>query len=144
MFKFKRTKKLIRSAISYNYIKESTVHTFRIIKGITSRSYINIPKKNNKGKISSLNITDKQIADAKKTFNLYCYIYSILCISIFGYGILELLNGYFLTFLISLSASATCLALLFKYHFWLVQIKYDILGLTFKEWWDIVFKSKKI
>ncbi|OAJ35391.1 hypothetical protein [Piscirickettsia salmonis] len=137
---FKRTKRFLKSAISFSYIKESSNFVYTTLKNL-----LKFPE--NSGHKSSLsldeaNIDADKIRHAKRSFTVLFWLYSIIFVGVFYYTILLFSAGDFLGGVVGFSSSIALLALIFKYHFWLTQIKRQKLGMTVKEWFYSIFDMK--
>lgn len=90
-----------------------------------------------------LNLTEQDIAQRKKEFTRLLFFYTGLAIVIFLYAIYlafaHSIHGSIAAFAVTLIA----LAMVFRYHFWLFQIKQRRLGCSFKEWLNSGFIGDK-
>lgn len=93
--------------------------------------------------VERLRLDEVAIKSKKREFILMCLIYILISCGIFSYAVYMGVNGFYSSALISLSLTTYTLALAFKYHFWLFQIKNKKLGCTLNEWANSKIKVEK-
>ncbi|AKP72671.1 putative intracellular multiplication protein IcmV [Piscirickettsia salmonis] len=137
---FKRTKRFVQSAISFSYIRESTSFIYRVARALLK--FPEKPSQVNRLSFDEANIESEKIRHAKMSFTILFWLYSTIFVGVFYYTILLFSSDDFLGGIVGFSSSIALLALIFKYHFWLTQIKKQKLGMTVKEWFYSIFDMK--
>jgi intracellular multiplication protein IcmV len=84
-----------------------------------------------------LNITEAQLEQRRKEFTRLMIIYILVACALFTYSIYVIyahknIMGFIMSFAITLFA----LTHVFRYHFWIYQIKHKKLGCTLREWFS--------
>lgn len=86
--------------------------------------------------LTRLNLTEEDIAKRQQEFRRLLFVYLIIGILLFCYTFYlaweRSIHGTIATFVITLIAFVQ----VFRYHFWLFQLKNRKLGCTFREWWN--------
>lgn len=82
-----------------------------------------------------LNITEAELNARRKEFTRLLFIYLIVALSIFSYSIYVVaVHKNFMGFMMGFAITIYALTYVFKYHFWIYQIKHKKLGCTLREW----------
>lgn len=85
--------------------------------------------------LQRLNITEEQLNARKKEFTRLMIIYLIISLIIFSYSIYVVaVYKNFMGFMMGFAITLYSLTYVFKYHFWIYQIKNKKLGCTLREW----------
>lgn len=84
-----------------------------------------------------LNITEEQLNQRRREFTILMIIYILIACGLFSYSIYVIyahknIMGFIMSFAITLFA----LTHVFKYHFWLYQIRHKKLGCSLKDWFS--------
>lgn len=146
--RFKKTGEQVSTILNpkdwmgYNHIKSSTKFLENSIKNIFIPP---VPGQQSEFSeiVEQLGLTPQDLK-AKRYWLLGLSIFLVLLMFVvFGYACYQLMHANWRAFFPSLTLSALCLALAFRYHFWYFQIKTKRLGCTFKEWSDYTFSGKK-
>lgn len=91
-----------------------------------------------------LGLTEADLNERKREFARLFWFYFVLFIVGIAYGIYLFTDTYVKAGIIAFAVSGIILAQAFRQHFWLTQIKYRLLGLTFKIWFQMTFLGKRI
>lgn len=132
MFKFKRTRKLVKGAVGTKEIASQQKAIFSTISGLYRHKKGHV--KMEYEQLAEHGITEEQIQMAMKGLKrMYRMLLSfaglIVCYTLW------LL--YIESYLIAFAASSVVFAILanaFKFHFWSVQLKMKKLGISFRCW----------
>ena len=90
-----------------------------------------------------LKVTEADLAQRIKEFTRLLWIWIVLLIICIAYS-LHLLSGHALRgFFPCLGLSLVILTQVFRYHFWIFQIKHRRLGCTFRDWFSHFLSGKK-
>jgi intracellular multiplication protein IcmV len=82
-----------------------------------------------------LNITEHELQARRKEFTLLMFIYLFVALAIFSYSIYVVaMHKNFMGFMMGFAITIYALTHVFKYHFWIYQIKHKKLGCTLREW----------
>lgn len=82
-----------------------------------------------------LNITEEQLNARRKEFTRLMFIYLLISLAIFAYSIYVVaVYKNFMGFMMGFAITIYALTHVFKYHFWIYQIKHKKLGCTLREW----------
>ncbi len=82
-----------------------------------------------------LNITQEQLNERRKEFTRLMIIYFFISLAIFAYSIYVVaVHKNFMGFMMGFAITLYALTYVFKYHFWIYQIKNKKLGCTLREW----------
>ncbi|MGE3920546.1 MAG: type IVB secretion system protein IcmV [Gammaproteobacteria bacterium] len=94
--------------------------------------------------LARLKITEKDLAHRKREFTRLLVIYLIAFIAIFSYGIYLFSTAHIKAGTLALAISLIPLVQIFRFHFWLFQIKSRKLGCSVREWfyYGILRKAK--
>lgn len=74
----------------------------------------------------------------KKTFFLFVFLF---CFAVL-YTLLTLIKHHWLLAFVNLNFTLLCAAFMFRYHFWLYQMKRKTLGCTFGQWYEDEIKAR--
>ena len=85
--------------------------------------------------VSDLSLSTQQLVVIKRRFTFFVWFFVLGFIGLLVYLYLLISHGDFFSAFLTLLVAMMFLAQAFKYHFWLTQIKYNRLGMTFKQWW---------
>lgn len=85
--------------------------------------------------LQRLNITAAQLEERRREFTRLMIIYLIIAMGIFGYSVYIVyryknIMGFIMGFAVTIYA----LTHVFKYHFWIFQIKHRKLGCSLRDW----------
>jgi intracellular multiplication protein IcmV len=93
--------------------------------------------------LSRLNVTEADLAQRIREFTRLFWIWVALLIICIAYS-LHLLSEHALRgFFPCLGLSLVILTQVFRYHFWVFQIKHRRLGCTFRDWFSHFLTGKK-
>ncbi len=82
-----------------------------------------------------LNITEAELNARRKEFTRLMFIYLFVSLAIFTYSIYVVaVHKNFMGFMMGFAITIYSLTYVFKYHFWIYQIKHKKLGCTLREW----------
>ena len=81
-----------------------------------------------------------RLADMRRMF----YMFLLIGLGISIYGILSFIQGFFFSSFICVGLTGFALAMMFRYHFWMFQIKQRQLGCSLKDWLFIGLLGKKV
>ena len=82
-----------------------------------------------------LNITEAELNARRKEFTRLMFIYLAISLSIFAYTVyIVTMHKNFMGFMMGFAITIYSLTYVFKYHFWIYQIKHKKLGCTLREW----------
>lgn len=90
-----------------------------------------------------LKLTPADIVQRSKEFTRLMWIWIFLFLINISYSIYLLHNHFFRGFYPCLGISIIILTQIFRYHFWLFQIKQRRLGCSFRDWLNGQFIGKK-
>ncbi len=92
--------------------------------------------------LSRLNLTEQDIESREREFKRLVVVFAALGIGVLMYFIYAVTQKALIASLGSLGIFFFVLGQLFRYHFWLFQIRQRRLGCTFKEWFrDLIGKT---
>jgi intracellular multiplication protein IcmV len=90
-----------------------------------------------------LQLTEADLAARIKVFKRLQWLWMILFLVSIAYGVYLLSEHALRGFFPCLGFSFVILTQVFRYHFWIFQIRHRRLGCTFREWLDTSFFSGK-
>jgi intracellular multiplication protein IcmV len=90
-----------------------------------------------------LGVTEADLAQRLKEFTRLLWIWITLLIISIAYGLYLLSENALRGFFPCLGISFIILTQVFRYHFWIFQIRHRRLGCSFQEWFVHLFSGKK-
>lgn len=93
--------------------------------------------------LSRLKLTPSDLIQRSKEFTRLMWIWIFLLLVSIAYSIYLLQNHFFRGFYPCLGICIIILTQIFRYHFWLFQIKQRRLGCSFRDWLNGQFIGKK-
>ncbi len=90
-----------------------------------------------------LQLTEQDILQRTKQFQLFTGIFFTGAILLFIYGFYLLMIGAYMAFFASFGLMSLLLGQAFRYHFWAYQMQKRRLGCSFSEWFNDSFKRIK-
>ncbi len=121
------------NALGYNRLKNEAQGLRSIAAGLT-KTPEPVREESFEEALVRLNLTPQDIAKREQEFKRLVIVFSSISICVFGYFIYSLTQKAVIASLGSLGIFFFLLAQVFRYHFWLFQIRQKRLGCTFKEW----------
>jgi len=138
--RFKKVGKSVSSILNprkwadYDRVKENTL----LIKDTAKTLFIPNSKKfvdSFDSVVERLGLTEEKLLQKQRSFLRLAFLAIFLALLVAGYAFYQLYHANYHTFFASLSLSAVCCMMAFRYHFWYFQIRQRKLGCTIKEWW---------
>ncbi|WP_119342956.1 hypothetical protein [Facilibium subflavum] len=134
MFKFKRTRKLIKNSFDFKGVVNQQKVILQHFKKMFSLSK---PKYTHSfEQLDDIGIDKLKLANLVQRFSLLYRFFFFGGIAMLTYALCLLAYGYIWAFLLSVSLTFVFLSHAFKFHYWVVQIKKHKLGCSIKEWWQ--------
>ncbi|PCI40078.1 MAG: hypothetical protein COB50_00245 [Thiotrichales bacterium] len=137
---FKKTAKTLKRATWLPAVKEQTGFIKKLFAGVFKTQSTTATDKFSD--LSKLGINDKKVKEAKESFGKLLAIFLVGALLLCLYGILLLTREHYMPSIIAFAVAVLCVSQAFKYHFWLMQIKKQKLGCTFKDWVEYTFRIK--
>lgn len=132
---------MISNSLGYGRLKKNAQGIKSIAAGLTTTQEATREETFEEALVR-LNLTPQDIEKREREFKRLVMIFSILGIVVLGYFIFSVTQKALIASLGSLGIFFFILAQLFRYHFWLFQIRQKRLGCTFKEWLrDLIGKN---
>jgi len=121
--------------IGASYLKQTVGHTFNFAKSLF------IPKKANRSEsfdesLTRLNLSEEQLKAKENEFLRLFAFHLLLAFLTFCYCVYLFYKNNWSGGCTTLCLSLYPLAVAFRFHFWLFQIKNRKLGCTIQEWWN--------
>ena len=130
--------KVGKSLFGYNQIVGGTRENYSTYKDIFKA---NFSKKVEPGSDEELYLPKESVESAKKGFKKLVVVFLILFAFSLIYSISSFLTQNWALGFVILAFSLVCLALVFRYHFWLYQIQTQTLGVSFQEYYQNSLKK---
>jgi len=139
-----RTKKVVKPLVNvpawvgYDRLASSTRSIWDVIKGLF------FPAKAEREEtfeqaMERLNLTEEVLKQRVKEFHNLIFMWAVIFCGVVGYAIYLAWQGSWIGFIPAIAISLIPIAQMFRYHFWVFQIKQRKLGCTFKEWLNSSF-----
>lgn len=84
--------------------------------------------------VNRLNISEQALLTRLIEMRRMFFLFLLIGLGLLIYGVLSLLQGFFLSFFICAGLTCFAFSMAFKYHFWIFQIKQRRLGCSLREW----------
>lgn len=138
-----KVKTTLSKAIDYERVKQQTKNISDIAKTVFEKQ---APKRKESFEeaLARLNLSEQDIHNRTKEFKRLIAVFLFLFVGLLVYLLYAI---YEKAWIASLGTSGILLfvcAQLFRYHFWLFQIKQQRLGCTFREWCRALFNIKNV
>lgn len=132
-----------KRAVGYGQLKDFTFYVYNGAKSMLAETDSSA-RPDTTQSIQNLGLSAEHLQKIKRTFTILLRLYLGLAALAVIYAIYKLLIGDYLSTIVSFSVMLVCLALAFRYHFWLFQLQRGKLGCTWREWLnDLLAKGNK-
>lgn len=139
---FRKTGKVVQHIIDFRadrwfHLEErnrSLSRTMAIIRGLFQPLFSVGIEESYEQAIDRLGLSEEDIDNIRAQFSLNVFIFATCTLSFFIYSVYLIsqnsLHGFFIAFSMSLYSGMQ----MFRYHFWLFQLRKQKLGCSFQEW----------
>lgn len=128
--------------VDFDYLKGTLDFTVRQIKNIFSQHKQPFTAEDFEEARERLNLSEEDLIQQWKQYKNLTLFFSSLTIFIFIYFLYLVFRSNFMGACMTFALSLYGLSQVFRYHFWMYQIKRKKLGCTLKEWWTGFRKNK--
>lgn len=135
-------KHVVKRSLGVEHLKQQTAEVKALVTQIIPRKDSTITETFEQA-LTRLNLTEADIIQRSQEFNRLYKVFSILFFALCLYLVYVLFKKAWIASLGTSGVMLIVLAQLFRYHFWLFQIKERRLGCSFKEWMRSFGKKKE-
>ena len=128
--------KVGKGLFGYNQIKGGTEENYAMFSKIFKE---NLTK--HESESEETYITKQQVLEAKKGFSRLVVLFLFLFVIALLYTLGNLIRHNFVVGGLGFIFSLLCLVFAFRYHFWLYQIKNQVLGASFSDYYQAELKG---
>jgi intracellular multiplication protein IcmV len=93
--------------------------------------------------VNRLGLTEKDLIERQKQFFKNAMAFLAMALLISGYMLFLLFNGHIVSGLFCIFLALLALVNFYRFHFWYIQIKHRVLGLSFKQWLALALNGKR-
>lgn len=139
-----RTKKVVKPLVNvpawvgYDRLASSTKNIWDIFKGLFFPSQAEREETFEQA-MARLNLTEESLKQRVKEFHALIFMWAVIFLGIVCYAVYLASQGSWVGFIPTITISLIPMVQMFRYHFWIFQIKKRKLGCTFKEWFNSSF-----
>lgn len=138
---FRNTARGARRAVAYEEAKQNTHYVIRVFRG-----FFTFGDRGRRGatykQFSDLPYSNKQIQATYDMAKKQCHLFLGFVGLSWLYVLYNLAHHNYIVALLSAIFSIACLAMAFRYHFWMMQITKRKLGCSFKEYWRFLLRKE--
>jgi intracellular multiplication protein IcmV len=128
--------------IGWKNLKENNQRLGALMKVLFAPSKINITPETFAEAVARLGLTEADISARQQYFKRLAILYALIAVALLVYAFyLLFVEETALGFAMSLAVVWMALALGFKQHFWYTQMRVRRLGLSFKDWLTLAFRT---
>ncbi len=126
----------VRRWVAYDEIKDNTRGLFEIGRSMFTPEQANFNETFEEA-MQRLNITEDQLMQRRKEFMRLAFIFTFIAVAIFTYSVyIAYYHKNIMGFIMGFCITLYTLTHVFRYHFWIYQIKHRKLQCTLKEWFN--------
>lgn len=137
--RLRRTKRFAKRIFAFDENKRG----YTYLKWLYTRAFALPSEEGSSSDFAALNLNEESIDRIKKNIKKQLMVVAIFTILAAMFSIYELVAMNFLPFLCAVAFLVAMLAVGFRYHFWLFQVKQRKLGCSVGEWYQHTFGRAK-
>lgn len=124
---------------NWNGLREGYQEIYRIGRAVYKPEATTLTPENRK-----INLPPEKIKSARFGMKRLLFLFTLFFVFAIVYALVSFIKGHIVLGLLALCFSVLCASFMFRYHFWLYQIKRGELGCRISEWYrdEIQLKSK--
>lgn len=130
---FPKTVRTVKRAFAVDELKSST----KLLKDMAQETYDKTrTASDGAGKKRKLDWSDTEKEQARSYYTKMFFLYVIVFAIDIIWLLINIFHGQWIVSVLCVAFGVMCMALIFKQHYWLTQIRVGAVGLSLKEWFS--------